>query len=155
MPRGVVKWFNETKGFGFIELDDGGDDIFVHATDVVGDPLRDNDKVEFKIGDDPSRNRERAEQVRGGTGRARERRDYGPPPSKGKGKGPKLGDWLCPKCPDVWVFASKERCFLCDSERPRNARVFSQSRERRRDSRSRSRDRRDRRGDRRADSRRR
>ena len=49
MVRGVVKWFNFEKGFGFIEITSGkeaGSDIFVHASDIEGNPLRDDDQVE-------------------------------------------------------------------------------------------------------------
>ena len=53
MPSGVVKWFNEKKGFGFISKEEGGD-IFVHYTGIAGDgfkSLREGDKVEFQIED--------------------------------------------------------------------------------------------------------
>ena len=52
MTTGTVKWFNPTKGFGFIELDDGGKDAFVHisAVERAGLPgLREGQKVEFDI----------------------------------------------------------------------------------------------------------
>jgi len=50
MPRGTVKWFNFTKGFGFIEQDDG-DDLFVHKSQVSGGGLREGDVVEFEVGE--------------------------------------------------------------------------------------------------------
>lgn len=48
MQKGTVKFFNETKGFGFIRPDDSGEDIFVHATGLV-DQIRENDKVSFEV----------------------------------------------------------------------------------------------------------
>lgn len=53
MPSGVVKWFNEKKGFGFISKEDGGD-IFVHYTGIAGDgfkSLHEGAAVEFEIED--------------------------------------------------------------------------------------------------------
>lgn len=52
MPNGTVKWFNATKGFGFIEPEGGGKDVFVHISAVERSGLtglRDNQKVSFDI----------------------------------------------------------------------------------------------------------
>ena len=46
--EGTVKFFNETKGFGFITPTSGGQDIFVHSTGLI-DEIRENDKVEFEV----------------------------------------------------------------------------------------------------------
>ncbi|MCB2200907.1 cold-shock protein [bacterium] len=49
--QGKVKWFNETKGFGFIEVD-GGKDVFVHYSAILGNGFRkleEGDEVEFEI----------------------------------------------------------------------------------------------------------
>ena len=51
--NGTVKWFNETKGFGFIEREDGPD-VFVHFSSIQGDgfkTLADGQKVEFNVTD--------------------------------------------------------------------------------------------------------
>jgi CspA family cold shock protein len=53
---GTVKWFNEKKGFGFIQPDDGSDDLFVHHTDIQSDgfrTLQEGQKVEFEAGSGP------------------------------------------------------------------------------------------------------
>jgi CspA family cold shock protein len=53
VARGKVKWFDERKGFGFITPDDGGPDLFVHHTNIVGQGFRSLDEgqeVEFEIG---------------------------------------------------------------------------------------------------------
>ena len=50
MTNGTVKFFNASKGFGFIQPDDGGTDVFVHATALERcgmAPLQDGDKVAF------------------------------------------------------------------------------------------------------------
>lgn len=48
MNKGVVKFFNETKGFGFITPEDGGDDVFVHVSGLRGN-VRENDKVSYDL----------------------------------------------------------------------------------------------------------
>ncbi len=44
--QGTVKFFNETKGFGFIKPDDSSKDIYVHSSGLI-DQIRENDKVEY------------------------------------------------------------------------------------------------------------
>ena len=48
MKEGIVKFFNNTKGFGFIKPSDQGEDIFVHESGLV-DEIRENDKVKFDV----------------------------------------------------------------------------------------------------------
>ncbi len=52
MATGTVKFFNETKGFGFITPDGGGKDVFVHKTGLI-EPIREGDKVTFDTQDSP------------------------------------------------------------------------------------------------------
>ena len=52
MPTGTVKWFNETKGYGFIQPDNGGKDVFVHATALERAglrSLREGQKVSYEL----------------------------------------------------------------------------------------------------------
>jgi CspA family cold shock protein len=52
MSNGTVKFFNETKGFGFITPDEGGKDVFVHANGCQ-DEIRDGDKVSYDVEETP------------------------------------------------------------------------------------------------------
>jgi cold shock protein len=52
MKEGTVKFFNETKGFGFINDADGGKDIFVHMSGLV-DKIKENDKVTYEVEESP------------------------------------------------------------------------------------------------------
>jgi CspA family cold shock protein len=49
MQTGTVKFFNESKGFGFIVDDATGQDVFVHVTGLGGLQIRQNDKVTFEV----------------------------------------------------------------------------------------------------------
>lgn len=52
---GRVKWFNESKGYGFIQRE-GGADVFVHYSNIVGKgfrTLKENDEVEFEVNEGP------------------------------------------------------------------------------------------------------
>jgi cold shock protein len=48
MKKGTVKFFNETKGFGFIKSNDTNEDIFVHSSGLI-DQIRENDEVEYEV----------------------------------------------------------------------------------------------------------
>ena len=56
MAEGTVKWFNDSKGFGFITPDDGEKDCFVHYSAIQGDgfkSLAEGDRVQFEVGEGP------------------------------------------------------------------------------------------------------
>jgi CspA family cold shock protein len=56
MAEGTVKWFNDSKGFGFITPDEGEGDCFVHYSAIQGDgfkSLTEGDRVEFEMGEGP------------------------------------------------------------------------------------------------------
>ncbi|MDW3195793.1 MAG: cold-shock protein [Cytophagales bacterium] len=48
MKEGTVKFFNESKGFGFIKPSDSSSDVFVHESGLIDD-IRENDRVEFEL----------------------------------------------------------------------------------------------------------
>lgn len=68
MYKGTVKWFNASKGFGFIANDEGGEDVFVHYSAIAGDgykSLTDGQKVTFEMeADKRNANRMRAVDVK-------------------------------------------------------------------------------------------
>lgn len=67
MATGTVKWFNATKGFGFIQPDEGGQDVFVHinAVERAGlRELRDGQKVAYELTQDKRSGRSSAGQLR-------------------------------------------------------------------------------------------
>lgn len=50
MKQGTVKFFNTAKGFGFIKINNGAEEIFVHANDLNGLKIKEGDLVEFEVG---------------------------------------------------------------------------------------------------------
>jgi CspA family cold shock protein len=67
MPNGTVKWFNSTKGFGFIQPDDGGADVFVHISAVersgIGN-LKEGQRLAFELQRDPRKGKTAAENLK-------------------------------------------------------------------------------------------
>ncbi len=60
MYKGTVKWFNESKGYGFISNDEGGDDVFVHFSSINSNgfkTLAEGQKVTFDVEKDPKDSR--------------------------------------------------------------------------------------------------
>jgi len=80
--HGTVKFFNQEKGFGFIQTEEG--DIFVHANQVSGNPLQEGDEVAFDLAFDEVKQKSNANNVTGGTG---QKGYFGGGKGKGGGKG--------------------------------------------------------------------
>jgi CspA family cold shock protein len=67
MPTGTVKWFNTTKGYGFIQPDQGGPDVFVHISAVERSGLRalnDGQKIAYEIVADRRTGKSSADQLK-------------------------------------------------------------------------------------------
>jgi cold shock protein len=67
MPTGTVKWFNSTKGYGFLLPDDGSEDIFVHISQVERagiTSLREGQKLSFEVQRDPRKRKTSAVNLR-------------------------------------------------------------------------------------------
>lgn len=64
MATGIVKFFAQDKGFGFITPDAGGPDVFVHISAIgTGSPLQDGQKVSYDVGQDRKTGKSKAENV--------------------------------------------------------------------------------------------
>jgi CspA family cold shock protein len=48
MQKGIVKFYNNSKGFGFIKQENSSEDLFVHSTGLI-DQIRENDEVEYEV----------------------------------------------------------------------------------------------------------
>lgn len=69
MATGTVKWYNSTKGYGFIEPSDGGKDVFVHVSAVEGaglSGLNEGQKVSYEVEKDRRSGKESAGQLKAG-----------------------------------------------------------------------------------------
>jgi len=67
MTTGTVKWFNAAKGFGFIQPDSGGTDVFVHISEVERSGIKglvEGQKVSFEERHDPKKGKSAAESLR-------------------------------------------------------------------------------------------
>ena len=67
MPTGTVKWYNDQKGYGFIQPDNGGKDVFVHVSALERAGMRglqEGQKVSFDVIRDERRGKESAENLR-------------------------------------------------------------------------------------------
>ncbi|VTR75645.1 putative cold shock protein A [Cellulomonas hominis] len=72
MPQGTVRWFDAERGFGFLALDDDAEDLFVHASEIVGNDdgtssLREGQTVEFEVGEGDRGPQARQVRVTGGS----------------------------------------------------------------------------------------
>ena len=64
MPKGIIKMFNNEKGFGFIRPDDGGNDVFFHESALrEGDEITRDKAVSFEMGTDPKTGKTKAVSV--------------------------------------------------------------------------------------------
>ncbi|MEM7525786.1 MAG: cold-shock protein [Pseudomonadota bacterium] len=67
MPTGTVKWFNATKGYGFITPDEGGADVFVHVTAVeragMG-PVTEGQRLSYELRADPKKGKMAADDLK-------------------------------------------------------------------------------------------